>query len=184
MNQINQIMERASAALNGTRYLECERLCLDALELARASGDFDSYARILLPLQECRRIRRQTAVDAGVHVLSGERLEAEAILDRHPEGCLLLTDPPYDDKDEAMVRALARQRELFVEVLVMDHAALRRSFESQLEQIGDAAIVAISDDLPPVQAVDALAAALERVGDHEIAHQRLAATARRAARGS
>jgi len=179
---IHQIMERASAALNATRYLDCEALCLEALSLAQDAGDYASYARILLPLQEARRLRRQTAVEAGVHVLSGERLEPEAILDEHPRGCLLLTDPPYRDEDEHAVRALARERELFVEVLLMDGDALRQAFEQRMEQIGDEAIAALDRDAPVTRRIDALGAVLDRVGDHEIAHQRLAEAARQAAR--
>lgn len=178
---IDQIMERASTELVAMNYCVCERLCLEALRLARAGGDFERYARILLPLQESRRLRRQTAVDAGVFVLAGQpRLSPDEILAAHPRGCVMLLSPPYTPADEAAVRAAAFEAGAYVEPLVMDQQALRQGFEQQMEREGDNAIAAIPKGLNPVQLVDALAAVLERIGDHEIAHQRLADAARAA----
>ena len=184
MHPIDQIMERASERLLAMDYLECERLCSQALAQARAAGDFERYARILLPLQEARRQRRQIAVDAGVAVLGEPRLEPAQVLDRHDRGCLLLLCPPYLPQDEAAVRELARQRRKMVEILALDAAGLRQCFEQQMEREGDAAVAAVPRGLPPEQQVDALAAVLERVGDHEIAHQRLAAAARMAGKSA
>lgn len=179
---IDAIMDRASERLIATDYAGCERLCLEALSLARHSGDFERYARILLPLQEARRQRRQIAVDAGVYVLGEPKLDAAAILDRHGRGCLLLLCPPYAREDEQAVRDLARERRLFIEALALDGQSLRQCFEQQMEREGDAAINRIPKGLPPEQRVDALATVLERVGDHELAHQRLADAARLASR--
>jgi len=175
---IDRIMEEASRRLVATDYLEAERLCLEALSLARGHRDFGRYARILLPLQEVRRQRRQFAVEAGVFLIAGDRLEAGAILARHRQGCLLLAQPPYEPGDEQAVRDLARKQSLFVEVLLLGPEQLRACFEDQMEQVGDAAVSAIADDAPLLQRLDALADAVQRVGDHEIAHQRLAAVAR------
>lgn len=183
MDEIDQIMERASERLAAMRYLDCEALCRRALDLAREREDFDRYARILLPLQEARRQRRQIAVDAGVTVLAGpERSSAEQILDAHRQGCLLLIAPPYSEADERAVRELAAERELYVEVLVLEPRRLRGMFEREMEEEGDEAIASIGRDLTPVEKLDALAAVVHRVGDHEIAHQRLADAAREAAR--
>lgn len=181
-DRIDQIMERASQELVRTHYLACERLCLEAMELARETKDFERYARILLPLQEARRQRRQVAIEAGVFVLTGERQIPEAILDEHRGGCLLLVSPPYTLEDERAVRRLALERGLLVEAMLFDQESLRQSFEQQMERIGDAALAAIPRDRPPTEQVDMLAAVLDRVGDHEIAHQRLAEAARRAVR--
>lgn len=182
MEPIDELMEQASQKLVAMDYLACERLCLVALALAREARDFQRYARILLPLQEARRQRRQIAADAGVVVLGEPRLAAEQVLDAHPGGCLMLLSPPYSPDDEAAVRVLARRRGLMVEAMVFDGAALRQCFEQQMEREGDAAVAGVGTGGPAQEQVDVLAAVLERVGDHEIAHQRLAAAARRAAR--
>jgi hypothetical protein len=180
---IDTLMEQASQALVATHYLDCERLCLEALSIARAQTDFERYARILLPLQEARRLRRQLATDAGVFVLGDDRrLTTEQVLDQHPRGCLMLLNPPYSLDDERSLRRAAIQRGLYVEPLVVDQGGLRMAFEQQMEREGDAALASIPAQLSPVQRVDALAAVLERVGDHEFAHQRLAEAARAAAK--
>lgn len=176
------MMEQASQALVARRYLLCEQLCLDALRLAREHADFDRYARILLPLQEARRQRRQIAAEAGVFVLAERRLDAESILESHPQGCLLLTDPPYAREDERSLTRIARERERYVEVLRLGREDLQAIFLHQLEQRGDAALAGVPPDLPPRQRIEALEAVLDEVGDHEIAHQQLAAAAREAAR--
>jgi hypothetical protein len=178
MSAIDDIMEQASAALERTDYLTCEQLCTQALGLARQQHDFDAFARILLPLQEARRQRRQIATDHGVTVLSTPRIHPADILDRHPVGCLLLIDPPYSAADEQALRDLARERRLMVQALRLDAATLRRTFEQQLEALGDTALASVPRDLTAIERLDALTALLDRVGDHEIIHQRLAQIAR------
>lgn len=178
---IESIMEEATALLMDTRYLDAERRCLDALRLAREHNAFDRYARILMPLQESRRLRRQTAVDAGVVVLS-ERDEPDAILDKLDAGCVILLPPAYTEDDAMALRNRARERSVMAEVLYMDTDDLRAAFEQQMEREGDAALAAVPRNLSPVETVDALAAVVESVGDHEIAHQRLERAAEKAAR--
>ena len=63
-------MERASRALLATRYFDSESMCLRALAAAHQRRDYGLMARILMPLLESRRLRRQAARDAGVcHVI-------------------------------------------------------------------------------------------------------------------
>ncbi len=64
-NALDRLMDRASRALVGTRYFEVERLCRRALEQAHRARDYGRMARILMPLQEARRQKRQIACDAG-----------------------------------------------------------------------------------------------------------------------
>jgi hypothetical protein len=174
-------MEEASEALARTDYFACEKLCLQALDLARDSNDYERYARILLPLQESRRLRRQAAADAGTFILTAE-LSPQAILDQHPAGCLLLTDPPYTDEHEQAIRQLAFERELNIEVLLMGPKDLRQAFEQHAERVGDAAVAAVPNHADPTDRIEAYWHTVQRVGDHEIAHQRLAQAARDAAR--
>lgn len=59
-------MEQASVALVERRYFEAERLALQALRKAHAARDYERMARIVLPLQEARRQKRDLAVAACV----------------------------------------------------------------------------------------------------------------------
>lgn len=63
--RIDALMEQASTALVARQYFQTERLCLDALEQAFRAADFHRMARIMLPLQEARRQKRDIAVETG-----------------------------------------------------------------------------------------------------------------------
>ncbi len=66
-------MEQASRDLIATRYFECESACLQALDKAYILRDYERMARILLPLEECRRQKRVLAFDSGaVHIVAGQ----------------------------------------------------------------------------------------------------------------
>ena len=64
-DQIDSLMDRASAALVAMRYFDAERDALKALSLAHRALDFERMSRITLPLQEARRQKAQLALDAG-----------------------------------------------------------------------------------------------------------------------
>ena len=100
-------MEDASSALLSMDYFGVVKISRRALEKARAAGDFERMARILLPLQEARRQIRQLACDAG----------PVAILTRRPKPSelrpgLYLVQPPMiavearDVRDTADARAI------------------------------------------------------------------------------
>lgn len=178
---IDQIMEEASRRLAATDYLSCETLCEQALTLARKAGDFDRYSRILLPLQEARRQRRQTAFDAGVFWVTARPDPLVRLLETHSRGCLMLPSPPFTPSDLATLRTEARRRNLYVELLAVDAAALSQMAQERLELHGDALLAALpaGDDQAALEKLEAL---LPEIGDHEIAHQRLQALARAIAR--
>lgn len=67
--RIDQRMERASRALEAGLYFEAERLAVGALEMARTAEDWERMARVCLPLQEARRLKRQLAMDAGFRLV-------------------------------------------------------------------------------------------------------------------
>lgn len=102
-NPIDTLMERASRALVRRRYFETEQLCVDALRSAQAADDYERMARVLLPLEEARRQKRDLAYDAD-HV--------EIVNDILPEGhsltagCYLVT-PPRVGADGRALRELA-----------------------------------------------------------------------------
>lgn len=67
--QIDDLMEKASAALADADYFETEKLAAKALLAARKVGDFERMARVVLPLQEARRQRRHEAADSGLRLI-------------------------------------------------------------------------------------------------------------------
>ena len=88
--KIDRLMEKASRALEQTDYFECERLCLDAFELAHTTSDYDRMARILLPIQEARRQKRLAAIDVKrLYILEEPIPETEPV----DPGCYLLQPP-------------------------------------------------------------------------------------------
>lgn len=109
--KIDHLMEQATEALTATDYASCEQMCREALDAAHAANDFERMARILMPLQESRRQRRQQASDhKKVHRMA-TYAELEAILTgaaAFKPGCYLL-EPPLVGADgtELGERALA-----------------------------------------------------------------------------
>jgi hypothetical protein len=180
-HSIDNLMQQASRKLASMEYLDAERLCLAALAEAKAAGDFDRYARIVMPLQESRRQRRQIAADAGVFVLAGERLSAVDVLRRHPRGCLLMIDPPYTIEDVRAIRRLASEQKRHVEAILAGAESLRSCFEHEMERQGDAALASVDASGSALEQLEALEKVVGQSPDHEIAHQRLAEAARRLA---
>jgi hypothetical protein len=109
---VDRLMERASRALESMRYFEAERLCGQALRRAYAAFDYEAMSRILLPLQEARRQKRQLATDRGVVARIGEAKFASG--DPAP-GCYLFQPPLIGaDAREFRERADSRQSPVFV----------------------------------------------------------------------
>lgn len=107
-------MERASAALSARKYFETERLAVEALNTAFLAHDFERMARVLLPLQEARRQKRDLALDAGkVHVV------AEELPTKIKPGCYLIV-PPRVGLDGRQLRELADAAEVPVVVVVRE----------------------------------------------------------------
>lgn len=107
-------MERASRLLVEMDYLASESLCLQGLAMAKADEDWTAYARVLLPLQECRRQRRMIAADAGV------QLGTNACWNDPRDGCVAVTHP-LAEADAARISREAIQHGRYVEVLWCDN---------------------------------------------------------------
>ncbi|MGB0767917.1 MAG: hypothetical protein ACPGYV_09425 [Phycisphaeraceae bacterium] len=89
---LDDLMETASRALAELDYTRCEALCDDALTRAREAEDWVMYQRVLLPLQEARRQKRQAALDGAIRL--GVRQRPADMNELVPEGgagCLVLT---------------------------------------------------------------------------------------------
>lgn len=114
--KVDSLMERASAMLVDRRYFDAEREAVQALALAYAHRDYERMARILLPLQEARRQKRDLAVDAGeVRVVEGELPATEELR----AGCYLIR-PPRVGVDGRALRELADRAEVPVVVVVRE----------------------------------------------------------------
>jgi len=105
--RIDAMMDKASRALVERRYFEAERIAAEALEAANLAGDYSRMARILLPLQEARRLKRQMAADAHAFFVIDDQLPKPAKL---AAGCYLIK-PPRVGLDARMLRELADRRE-------------------------------------------------------------------------
>jgi hypothetical protein len=97
---IDELMERACEAIASAQYFDAERLCLRSLRAARSSLDFERMARIVLPLQEARRQKRESALDAGVIAVVGEPDDLPKPM---VAGCYLV-QPPMIGRDARSLR--------------------------------------------------------------------------------
>ena len=166
--KIDQLMEQASAELAATRAFEAERTAVEALRLAHQSQDFNQMTRILMPLQEARRLRRQQACDVKkVHRVSTyEALESllNGSVALKP-GCYLL-EPPLVGADarELRERGLAER----IPVLVVAREPETRLGQWPVVTVGP---LTVRTRLAPPKKLDAswIQAAAEAIGEAAIA---------------
>jgi len=116
-SQIDRLMDRASRALEATRYFEAERLAAGALQRAHSASDFERMARILLPLQEARRQKHQLAVNSGRSFLVNKASAMHA--DELEAGCYLF-QPPLIGIDARTFRETADSRQVPVVVITRE----------------------------------------------------------------
>jgi hypothetical protein len=205
--KVDEIMERAEAALRRSQWFEAERLAHRAVELARAQEDFGLLARVCLPLQESRRQRIQEATgNRKLNVLQSDITEDMPL----KPGCYLV-QPPAVGADARRLRLAALRREVPVAVLCREprsqlglcpvvaigQVTIRtridppkdwdkpdhKWFLGAMEQLGDAAIEMLDTGLELDRQIDFLLAALDAVPDHEKLHQVLASVCKEASKG-
>jgi hypothetical protein len=114
--------EMGQQQLMRTEYLRAEATLAGAEEYAWANRDFDSLARIYMPLQEARRQRRQRCGE-GVVALdlvaesATDHVDGQRIVDNYPHGQLLVAG--WGTIEPALeVRKIAREQELYVETFL------------------------------------------------------------------
>lgn len=120
---LDDVMETASQALAQMQYARCEALCVEALGQARDAGQWVIYQRILLPLQEARRQRRQSALDGPI--LLGTPVMDDANNQRPQgmtQGCIVLTWPHTASDAKAFNQKL-HESSSPVELLFADNSA-------------------------------------------------------------
>lgn len=201
--RIDEMMERASEALQATRIFECERLCLDALRIAHRGQDYERMARVLLPLQEARRLKRQRAADAGRIVQHESPDQATSI----EPGCVLMHPPrcvgadgralrERADKEETPLIVVVREPETsegLWPIVAVGPATVRIRVEPPeeltpdwfldvLEGLGDAAIESLNPEAPASTRINQLMDRLTTAPDHELLHQVLESACREAIR--
>ena len=144
---LDEQMETASQALAELDYARCESLCVDALKQARDASDWVMYQRVLLPLQEARRQRRQAALDGPI--LLGTPLQHDDLplhFEDIEQGCIVLTWPATTN-DAKYIRGALRESKQPVELLFADNAA-----EAATWRVTSFAGPGLSIDLPAPKA--------------------------------
>ena len=202
---IDDLMTRASKALSRTAYFEAERLANKALITAFQGNDFEQMARIVMPLQEARRLRVQLALEVGTITIVDEQPVNEG-METKP-GCYLLR-PPRVGADARRLRLAGLEQENPVAVVCHEPLNMLKLcpivaitpgksfratmkppnpekpdmawFVDAMKALGDAAIQTIDLEKPATRRVENLMECLDAIPDHEQLHQVLEATCREA----
>ena len=121
--ELHSLCERGQQLLMRTDYLAAERALVQADALATRLEDFDTLARLYMPLQEARRQRRQLAGEGIVRLdlvatsASDISIDPEAIVSKYPRGQLLVA--AWESIQPAIrVRELAWQRNLYLDTFL------------------------------------------------------------------
>lgn len=117
-----QLCEIGQSHLVAMRYLDAEAALTAAESTAFARQDWDTLARLYMPLQECRRQRRQRCGEGTIRLdllAESEQCQPDPveIVGRHPHGQLLVAG--WASIEPAIrFRELAAQRQLYVETFL------------------------------------------------------------------
>lgn len=119
---LQEMCERGQGLLMETRYWEAERVLADAERQAWAARDWDTLARLYMPLQEARRQRRQRCGE-GVVALDllaegpADHVDPTHVLSNYPHGQLLVAG--WGTIEPALrVREAAAAEGLYVETFL------------------------------------------------------------------
>ena len=116
-------METASRALAEMDYARCEALCVEALGQARDTADWVMYQRVLLPLQEARRQRRQAALDGPILLGAPDKqINLADAIAQLKQGCVVLTHP-FHAEDAKSLSETVRDLKQPIELLFADNAS-------------------------------------------------------------
>jgi len=141
VNRIDQIMDKASQLLVSMQPIECELLCLRAMELAVRESDWGRLGRIVLPLQEARRLRRQTATDSKIIRIIDTQTQLRA---KAQPGCYLF-QPPLIAAEARTFRESCLRRG--VDVFVLTREPMTKDGKWPISAVG-ALTVRTKVDLP------------------------------------
>ncbi len=118
--QLQERCEIGQRQLMEMRYLDAIETLASAETVAWAAGDFDTLARLYMPLQEARRQARQRCGEGLVQLdlmAPAEGFDAGALLDERPHGQLVVAGwgsvwPAVE------VRRVARERKVYIETFL------------------------------------------------------------------
>lgn len=204
---IDELMTQAESALRAGRWFEAERLAQKALSSARRIESWDAMARIVLPLQEARRLRLSKAFDTKrVAIVESPVHDADAVA----PGCYLV-QPPLVGADARRLRLAALRQEVFAAVICREPLSQLKLcpivaigaitirarvqppknikkptlewFIGAMEALGDAAIEALDSGLDLDRQIDHVLACIDSIPDHEKLHQLLGDMCRSASKG-
>ncbi len=119
---LQELCELGQQHLMRMEYLAAEARLAEAERIAWESGDFDTLARLYMPLQEARRQRRQRCGEGEVCldlVAQGpsDHVDGARIIENYPHGQLLVAG--WGSIEPALkVRQLAAEQELYVETFL------------------------------------------------------------------
>jgi hypothetical protein len=122
MQDVQSTCERGQELLMRTQYLEAEAVLVEAEAEAWAQKDFDTLARLYMPLQEARRQRRQRCGE-GVVALDlfaqgpTDHVDGRRVVENYPHGQLLVAG--WGTIEPALqVRRLQVEHQLYVETFL------------------------------------------------------------------
>jgi hypothetical protein len=121
-DDVQTVCERGQELLMETRYWEAERMLAGAEQRAWQTHDWDTLARLYMPLQEARRQRRQRSGEGVValHLISegaADVIDAGQVVANYPHGQLLVAG--WGTIEPALrVRELAAANGLYVETFL------------------------------------------------------------------
>src|SRR3954463_15550597 len=95
LEQLQEQCELGQRELMATNYLAAEKILIEAERVALEQNQFETLARLYMPLQEARRQRRQRCGEGTVCldlIAQGpdDEISAPRILDKYPFGQLLV----------------------------------------------------------------------------------------------
>lgn len=119
---LQALCERGQLELMETRYLDAVQTLVEAEALAWQWREFDTLARLYLPLQEARRQIRQRCGEGAIqlHLLarsSGELIDPQQIISGFPHGQLLVAGRGTI-QPAVEIRRIALQKQLYVETFL------------------------------------------------------------------
>jgi len=122
VTDLQTLCERGSELLIETRYWDAERLLARAERAAWDARDWDTLARVYMPLQEARRQRRQRSGEGAVVldlIAQGptDDINPEHVIANYPHGQLLVAGWGSIAPAQG-VRALAEANGLYVETFL------------------------------------------------------------------
>ncbi|HSI33735.1 MAG TPA: hypothetical protein VK986_09115 [Tepidisphaeraceae bacterium] len=121
-SDLQTLCEQGSFELMETRYWEAEWLLARAERLAWEARDYDTLARLYMPLQEARRQRRQRCGEGAVALAllpegPADRVEPAHVIAHYPQGQLLVAG--WGSIEPAVeIRKLAERNGLYVETFL------------------------------------------------------------------